>query len=92
MNNMAQIKKNRLHLDFSLNTQEERKNFLLTYLEQKQFVDFPPTEEELNTMADYVLWGKNDNGKNGKQQGLDLHSKHGTWDESPVDSLDSLLE
>ena len=43
-------------------------------------------------MADYLLWGKNDKGQNGKQQGLDLKSKHGTWDDSPIDSLDGLLE
>lgn len=43
-------------------------------------------------MADYLLWGKNPSGLNGKQQGLELKSKHGTWDDSPVDSLDGLLE
>jgi hypothetical protein len=31
-------------------------------------------------MADYLLWGKDGKGKNGKQNGLELHSKHGTWD------------
>ena len=43
-------------------------------------------------MADYLLWGKDERGKNGKQNGLDLRSKHGTWDDSPIDSLDQLLE
>ena len=43
-------------------------------------------------MADYLLWGKDDNGKNGKQNGLELNSKHKTWDDSPVDSLDQLME
>jgi hypothetical protein len=43
-------------------------------------------------MADYLLWGKDDKGKNGKQNGLELKSKHGTWDDSPVDSLDQLME
>jgi hypothetical protein len=61
---MAQ--KNRLKLDFSLNTREERNSFLEQYLQQKQFVDFPPTEDELCTMGDYLLWGKDENGKNGK--------------------------
>lgn len=84
---------NRLRLDFSLVTQEERKNFLDTYLIQQQFIDQPPTEEELSTMADYLLWGKDPStGKNGKQQGFELKSRHGTWDETPIDSLDQLLE
>lgn len=44
-------------------------------------------------MADYLLWGKDPvTGKNGKQQGLDLKTRHGTWDDSPVDSLEQLME
>jgi hypothetical protein len=43
-------------------------------------------------MADYLLWGKDEHGKNGKQNGLELKSKKGTWDDSPVDSLDQLME
>ena len=87
---MAQ--KNRLKLDFSLNTREERNTFLENYLQQKQFADFPPTEDELCTMGDYLLWGKDENGKNGKQLGLGLQTKHKTWDDSPVESLDALME
>ena len=84
---------NRLHLNFSLTTNIERRDFLDKYLQEKQFVDNPPTEDELQTMADYLLWGKDpDTGLNGKQQGLDLKTRHGTWDESPVDSLEQLME
>ena len=43
-------------------------------------------------MADYLLWGKDEHGKNGKQNGLELKTKHKTWDDSPVDSLDELME
>lgn len=43
-------------------------------------------------MADYLLWGKDASGKNGKQQGLDLRGKRGTWDESPIDSLEQIME
>ena len=86
------MSQNRLRLDFSLVTQEERNAFLTNYLAQEMFAKFPPTEDELATMADYLLWGKDERGKNGKQNGLDLRSKHGTWDDSPIDSLDQLLE
>jgi hypothetical protein len=85
-------KTNRLKLDFSLQTDVERQAFLTQYLESETFRDRPPTPDELETMADYLLWGKNEEGLNGKQQGLDLRSKHGTWDDSPVDSLDELME
>jgi hypothetical protein len=62
---MAQA--NRLHLDFSLVTNEERAQFLNTYLQRPEFIKLPPTEAELETMADYLLWGKDPNtGLNGK--------------------------
>jgi hypothetical protein len=80
---------NRLKLDFTLSTTEERREFLDTYLLGKNFLDQPPTEDELSTMADYLLWGKDPvTGKNGKQEGLELKTKHGTWDNKSVDSLD----
>lgn len=88
---MAQA--NRLHLDFSLVTNEERAQFLDTYLQRPEFTKFPPTEEELETMANYLLWGKDPKtGLNAKQRGLELKSKHKTWDDSPVDSLEQLME
>ena len=84
---------NRLKLDFTLSTTEERRNFLNTYLLGKTFLEQPPTEDELSTMADYLLWGKNPiTGKNGKQEGLELKTKHGTWDNKSIDSLDQLME
>ena len=44
-------------------------------------------------MADYILWGKDPNtGKNAKQEGIALSTKHGTWDDSPMESLEQLLE
>lgn len=53
-----------------------------------------PDEDELQTMADYILWGKDpETGKNGKQQGLDLRTKHGTWDNANnFESLEQLME
>jgi hypothetical protein len=45
-------------------------------------------------MSKYVLWGKDpETGKNGKQLGFDLNTRHGTWDESSsTESLDELME
>jgi hypothetical protein len=54
-----------------LSTTTERVNFLNTYLTSAQFVSTPPTEEELDMMGKYILWGKDpETGKNGKQLGL----------------------
>lgn len=50
--------KNRLKLDFSLETAEERNNFLSTYLVQFDTL----TPEEAETISNYLLWGKDSNG------------------------------
>ena len=85
---------NRLHLNFTLTTTEERKAFLTEYLRNEQFISRPPTEDELETMANYLLWGKNSNGLNAKQSdGIDIETKHGTWDkDANIESLEGLLE
>ena len=85
---------NRLQLDFSLNTNEERVAFLEQYLRQPQFVTRPPTDDELETMGNYVLWGKDPvTGLNAKQTGeVDIDTKHSTWDKTEVESLDGLME
>lgn len=86
---------NRLKLDFSLNTNEERRDFLNEYLAQEQFIQRPPTADELETMGNYLLWGKDPKtGLNAQQEGLvDIDTKHGTWDkDNAVESLDGLLE
>jgi hypothetical protein len=49
---------NRLQLDFKLVTTDERAAFLEEYLKQPQFIKKPPTPDELETMGNYLLWGK----------------------------------
>lgn len=87
---------NRLHLNFNLQYREERVEFLENYLKRPEFITLPPTQEECETMANYILWGKNvDTGLNAKQEGsIQLQSKYGDWDtqESKVESLDALME
>lgn len=85
----------RLRLDFSLSTNEERANFLNEYLQRPEFARKPPTDEELETMGNYLLWGKDPTtGLNAKQAGLvDIETKHGTWDKnSNIESLEGLME
>lgn len=87
---------NRLKLDFSLQYRDERKVFLDIYLLEPQFTQKPPTEEECETMGNYLLWGKDRNtGLNAKQDGsVQLTSKHGDWDaeSTKTESLDALME
>ena len=86
---------NRLQLDFKLVTTDERAEFLNNYLLRPEFVKRPPTEDELETMGNYLLWGKDPiTGLNAKQAGLvDIETKHGTWDKnSNIESLEGLME
>ena len=86
---------NRLQLDFKLVTTDERTAFVTQYLQEEQFIKRPPTEDELETIANYLLWGKDPaTGLNAKQAGLvDIETKHGTWDKnSNVESLEGLME
>lgn len=86
---------NRLKLDFSLSTNAERAEFLQNYLAQEPFITRPPTEDELEMMGNYLLWGKDPaTGLNAQQEGLlTIDTKHGTWDkDSNIDSLDGLME
>lgn len=86
---------NRLQLDFKLTTTDERAAFITEYLQQPQFIKKPPTEDELETMGNYLLWGKDPvTGLNAKQAGLvDIETKHGTWDKNAnIESLEALME
>lgn len=86
---------NRLHLDFSLQYMDERSQFLTNYLNRPEFVKQPPTEEEIETMGNYALWGKDrKTGLNAKQdKSVELSTRHGDWDtNSKVESLDALME
>ena len=82
---------NRLKLDFSLNSIVERTNFLNKYIKS---INFTPNEDELETMANYILWGKDPKtGLNVKQsKEIQLESRNKTWDAQPIESLDALLE
>lgn len=86
--------KNRLNLNFKLETNQERADFLNSYLTQDQFLKKPPTPDELETMANYVLWGKDtETGLNAKQsKDVQLESRFKTWDFTPEESFEALLE
>ena len=84
---------NRLHLDFQLETATERREFLNEYLKRTEFQLKPLSEEELETCGNYLLWGKDEDGKNSVQKKIvEIKTKKGTWDKKEDESLDALLE
>ena len=76
---------NRLKLDFSLETAQERKEFIDTYI--VQFPDLTPAEA--STIADYLLWGKTEEGVP-LGAGTGLKTKWTKTDNT--ESLDAVLE
>ena len=85
---------NRLNFDFTLETQQQRSDFLNFYFTHEPFLSSPPTTAELDKGADYVLWGKNSNGQNARQEGLcELNARSKTWNAPhETESLDALIE
>lgn len=84
---------NRLKLDFSLQTEEERTNFLNQYLTKEEFLKDPPTEAELETCANYVLWGKDKDGLSVVDKGeVQIETRYKTWARQDEQSLEELLE
>lgn len=60
---------NRLHLDFSISGTNDRKDFVDQYVQRPEFIRVPLTEDELETIANYILWGKDEDGQSCAQRG-----------------------
>lgn len=85
---------NRLNLNFNLETNLERAEFLNKYLTRPEFQTRPPTEDELEMMGNYVLWGKDPHTQKNVVQSkeIQIETRNGTWDSSAPESLDALVE
>lgn len=78
--------RNRLNLNFQLESAADRNEYVQQYLSK---IDFVPNEKELETISNYILWGKNEKGLNAQQEGA-VELKR--WTAAPVESLEALLE
>ena len=84
---------NRLRLDFQIDSAEERVQFLQEYLNSSKFNALPLDADELETCANYILWGKDAEGKNSVQRKeVQIKTRYGTWDAHEDESLDALVE
>ena len=88
--------KNRLKLNFSLESAEERKNFLNSYLTLPQFAEKPLSNSELEIIANYLLWGKSSENPKvslAEEASVELPRKNSSWvKKNPATSLDELQE
>ena len=84
---------NRLHLDFSIPGTHDRKAFVDEYVQRPEFIRAPLTDDELETIANYILWGKDLDGLNAVQKGeFSIETRNKTWQRDDTESLDALLE
>ena len=77
----------RLKLDFSLETVQDRLDFINTYTQE---LTFDPNVSELEQLADYLLWGKGADGE-AIGKGTGLKTRWSKPDES-FESLEALSE
>lgn len=84
---------NRLHLDFSISGTQDRKKFVDLYIQRPEFIRSPLTEDELETIANYILWGKDNDGLNCTQRGeIQIETRNKTWQRDDTESLDAMME
>lgn len=84
---------NRLHLDFSISSTSDRKDFVDQYIQRPEFIRAPLTEDELETIANYILWGKDPDGLNCTQRGeIQIETRNKTWQRDDTESLDAMME
>lgn len=84
---------NRLHLDFSISGTIERKDFVDQYVQRPEFILKPLTEDELETIANYILWGKDLDGQSLVQKGdISIETRNKTWQRDDTESLDAMME
>lgn len=84
---------NRLKLDFSIQSTDGRRDFVNEYITQPQFQRVPLTSDELETIANYILWGKDSDGLNVTQRGeIQIETRNKTWQRDDTESLDALME
>jgi hypothetical protein len=72
---------NRLKLDFSLTSSKDRAEFVRSYLDNNiRFWGKPLTAAEAETISNYILWGKDEDGKSAVQRKeIHIATKNNTW-------------
>ena len=84
---------NRLHLNFSIPGTIERKDFVDQYVQRPEFILKPLTDDEVETIANYILWGKDEDGTNCTQRGeIQIETRNKTWQRDDTESLDAMME
>lgn len=77
-------------LDFSIYSDVDRSKAVYNELEN---LKKPPTQSQLETMANYILFGKDENDQNAVDRGeVQIQTKYNSYRRKKVESLDELQE
>ena len=77
-------------LDFSIYSDVDRSRAVYTELEN---LKKPPTQSQLETMANYILFGKDKNDQNAVDRGeVQIQTKYNSYRRKKIESLDELQE
>lgn len=80
-----------LKLDFSIVGSTDRSNFINDFLSANP--DYKPTDSELDTYANYILYGKDADGTSIVDRGeIEIETKYKSYAKRKAESLDELME
>lgn len=80
-----------LKLDFSIETSDERNKFVNNFFNENP--DYKPTPHELDTLSNYILYGKDADGQSVVDRGeVEIETKYGSYAKRKAESLDELME
>ena len=77
-------------LDFDIYSDTDRTKAVYEELDS---LKKPPTQSQLDTMANYILYGKDKNGLNAVDRGeVEIQTKFSSYAKRKAESLDELME
>lgn len=80
-----------LKLDFSIVSSDERSEFVNKFFTDNP--DYKPTQNELDTLSNYILFGKDADGTSVVDRGeVEIETKYKSYKKRQAESLDELME
>lgn len=80
-----------LKLDFSIVSSDDRSQFVNQFFTDNP--DYKPTQNELDTISNYILYGKDADGTSVVDRGeVEIETKYGSYAKRKAESLDELME
>lgn len=80
-----------LKLDFTIVTSVDRNKYVSDFFEQNPH--YKPSDNELKTITDYILYGKDEDGESVvDRHEVEIETKYGSYAKRKAESLDALME